>query len=298
MTCSKSTSNWAQALDIAADVNGTSPSCQAVEGSPAGRSDGRHPGAVAIDVQGRHLGLRGREGGSGSPPAAGTSTSAAARRRETSSTGFCSISGASCILTDPNACTSSAATLGEVCVPACSALGGIYRSSPTLVGVPNQYLRDDAYQAFAAAHATRRQTMYVASMDGVLHAFKALATNSFDADNFEMWAFVPPAVLPKIASNYPSGQQILLDGTPVVKDTVWDRAPSDTVGPNQFHTTLVAGMGAGGPGYYALNVTDPDCDGPGVAASAAIRTRARVGSPRRTARRPPTRRTVRTSCGS
>ena len=69
--------------------------------------------------------------------------------------------------------------------------------------------------------------MYVASADGILHAFKALASTTFDNGNFEMWAFVPPAVLPKIATNYPTGQQVLLDGTPAVKDTVWDRKPSD-----------------------------------------------------------------------
>ncbi|NVL73125.1 hypothetical protein HWN77_26560, partial [Escherichia coli] len=28
-----------------------------------------------------------------------------------------------------------------------------------------------------------------------------------------------------------------------------------------YKTTLVAGMGAGGPGYYALNVSDTDCGG-------------------------------------
>lgn len=257
------TTNWSLALDVAANVNGTSPTCKHSKGVLLGGAAQDIPAlpqpqctnvlwdfevakAGPISIGGWDFNVR---------------CSAASGNL---SMGLCSISGASCSLTDPNACTSSAATLGEVCVPACSALGGIYRSSPTLVGTPSQYLRDDAYQAFATAHATRRQTMYVASMDGVLHAFKALATSSFDAGNFEMWAFVPPAVLPKIATNYPSGQQILLDGTPVVKDTVWDRAPGDPVNADQFHTTLVAGMGAGGAGYYALNVSDPDCDGPGV----------------------------------
>ncbi len=255
----KSTTNWPQALDIAPNVGITSPSCKRSKGVLTGGATADIPAlsqaqcsdvmwdfevakAGAITLGGWDFNVR-CSAGSGNL-----------------SMGFCSVSGASCSLTDPAACTSSAATLGEVCVPACSALGGIYRSSPALVGTPNQYLRDDAYQAFATAHATRRQTMYVASMDGVLHAFKALATNSFDANNFEMWAFVPPAVLPKIATNYPSGQQILLDGTPVVKDGVWDRAPGDPVSADQFHTTLVAGMGAGGAGYYALNVTDTDCD--------------------------------------
>ncbi len=175
------------------------------------------------------------------------------------STGFCSVSGGACTLT-----TSSCSVPGEVCVPSCAALGAVFRSSPTLVGPPNQFLRDDSYLAFSNARASRRTVMYVASADGVLHAFKALSNASFDPNEFELWAFVPPAVLPKLAANYPTGQQILLDGTPVVKDTVWDRRSTDVVDSNQFHSTLVAGMGAAGPGYYALNVSDPDCGGIGV----------------------------------
>lgn len=170
--------------------------------------------------------------------------------------GFCSVSGAGCTVA-----TSACPITGEVCVPECAALGAIYRSSPTIVGPPNQFLRDDAYLAYSTARAKRRTTMYVASADGVLHAFKALANAAFDPNDHELWAFVPPAVLPKLAANYPTGQQILLDGTPVVEDTVWDRRPGDPVNANQFHSTLVAGMGAGGAGYYALNVSDPDCGG-------------------------------------
>jgi type IV pilus assembly protein PilY1 len=172
--------------------------------------------------------------------------------------GRCSVSGTTgCSVASASTCPIP----GEVCVPDCSALGAVYRSSPALVGTPNQFLRDDSYQKFAAAKITRRPTMYVATADGVLHAFKALATSAWDPNDFEMWAFVPPAVLPKLASNYPTGQQILLDGTPVVKDVVWDRKPSDPVTATQYKTTLVAGMGAGGPGYYALNVSDTDCGG-------------------------------------
>src|SRR5262249_21605028 len=96
-----------------------------------------------------------------------------------------------------------------------------------------------------------------------LHAFKAVEETT-GADH-ELWSFVPPAVLPRIQSNYPAGNQILLDGTPVVGEVVWDRAPGDTdVGAAtppgaKWHTTLVAGLGQLG-GYYALNVTDVDCD--------------------------------------
>ena len=183
------------------------------------------------------------------------------RCRGTSSAtaGFCSVSGGGCTLNGA-ACPK----VGEVCVPECSALGAIYRSSPTLIGPPNDLLRDDSYRALAEQRKSRRPAMFVATTDGVLHAFKALSTSgtpTFDnvAAEHELWAFIPPAVLPKLASNYPSGQQILLDGTPAVKDVVWDRLlrPEAPL----YHTTLVSGMGAGGGGYYALSVTDVDCQG-------------------------------------
>ena len=80
------------------------------------------------------------------------------------------------------------------------------------------------------------------------------------AANYELWSFVPPAVLPLLASNYPGGNQILLDGAPVVRETVWDRPVSTSAAANLWHTTLVAGLGTFG-GYYAVNVTDADCGG-------------------------------------
>jgi type IV pilus assembly protein PilY1 len=187
----------------------------------------------------------------------GTSTSA----------GTCSVSGTSCTIM-----SGTCPLPGEICVPQCSALGAIFRSSPQLVGPPNELLRDDTYRAYAQQRRSRRPAMFVATTDGVLHAFKALSSAGSGAyptfDNFvndntehELWSFVPPAVLPKLAGNYPTGQQILLDGTPAVEDIVWDKSLTATDAP-LFHTTLVAGMGAGGGGYYALNVTDVDCQGP------------------------------------
>lgn len=176
--------------------------------------------------------------------------------------GFCSVTSTQQCLVSASGCPT-----GEVCVPECSALGAIYRSSPTLVGPPNELLRDDGYRAFSEQRKQRRPAMFVATTDGMLHAFKALSTiapgdPAFDAvaGEHELWSFVPPAVLPRLASNYPTGQQILLDGTPTVRDVVWDSNGIPAL--RGFHTTLVAGMGAGGGGYYALNVTDVDCQGP------------------------------------
>ncbi len=38
--------------------------------------------------------------------------------------------------------------------------------------------------------------------------------------NNELWAFIPPEVLPHIPSEYPYTHQLLLDGVSVVKDVV------------------------------------------------------------------------------
>lgn len=175
-----------------------------------------------------------------------------------STAGMCSVSGTACTLGQAGDCGA-----GEVCVPECAALGAIFRSNPTVLGPPTGFLREDGFRTFQAARQSRRPTLFVATTDGILHAFNAMDEDGASAQH-ELWSFVPPAVLPKLASNYPAGNQILLDGSPVVRETVWDRVAGDEAGANSgrtWHTTLVAGLGAGGGGYYALNVTDADCRG-------------------------------------
>ena len=174
----------------------------------------------------------------------------------------CAVSGAACA-TDANC--DPTGTGGDVCVPACAALGAIFRSSPTTAGPPSSLNRDEGYRVFADKRSTRTPALFVATTDGVLHGFKALDPTSADGGaapgtKHELWAFVPPAVLPKLAANYPAGQQILLDGSPIVKDVVWDRDRGAVGLSKHWHTTLVAGMGTNGPGYYALNVSDVACD--------------------------------------
>ena len=177
------------------------------------------------------------------------------------SAGRCSISNNACDVSDPTGC---AAIPGQVCVPDCAPLGAIFRANPVVNGPPDALLRDAGYRAFQAKRSKRKPTLFAATTDGILHAFKAVETAP--AGHHELWSFIPPAVLPRLASNYPAGNQILLDGTPVVKDTVWERAPGDLdVGAGsspgaKWHTTLVAGLGVSGGGYYAVNVTDSDCN--------------------------------------
>jgi hypothetical protein len=171
------------------------------------------------------------------------------------SAGRCSITFDSCNVADSSSCGAPA---GQVCVPDCSPLGAIFRANPFVNGPPDALLRDPGYQAFQARRAKRKPTVFAATADGILHAFKALETQS--GAHHELWSFLPPAVLPRLASNYPTGNQILLDGSPVVKDTVWERSASNVTAGSVWHTTLVAGLGTMGGGYYAVNVTDSDCN--------------------------------------
>ena len=163
----------------------------------------------------------------------------------------------------------------------CSLIGDIYHSSPRAVGGrPSEFLNDESYQAFSDQQATakRPSVLYVSTNDGFLHAFKISAATSDTAEpmrvrtkeNNELWAFVPPGVLPGLPAQYPASHQLLLDGTPVIKDVIatpnnaptykyrLERNVDDAkAGEGSWRTILVQSFGAGRPGYFALDVTDP-----------------------------------------
>ena len=153
-----------------------------------------------------------------------------------------------------------------------NAFGDVFHANPMVVGPPGSLLQDSLYVSFAQAWATtsttqsspwsvssqgRKTVVYVATNDGLLHAFW---TDETKLENNEMWAMLPPAVMPHLLSTYPSSHEFLLDGSPIVKDVVWDRNASAS-GPSVWHTMLVAGYGAYQQGYYAVDVTNPDPTG-------------------------------------
>jgi type IV pilus assembly protein PilY1 len=136
-----------------------------------------------------------------------------------------------------------------------NAFGDVFHATPAVVGPPSSLLRDDSYIGFRSTYATRKQIVYVATNDGLLHAFWADETK---LENNELWALMPPAVMPKVLSSYPSSHEFLLDGSPVVKDVVWDRPLSNQGDSTTWHTMLVAGFGESQAGYYAVDVTNAD----------------------------------------
>ena len=142
-----------------------------------------------------------------------------------------------------------------------NALGDIFHASPLVVGPPDALIRDESYQTFRATWASttappkRPTVMYAATNDGLLHAFD---TSVAVQESNEIWAFMPPAVMPQILATYPATHALLLDGAPTVKDAIWDRTSGNLSAASNWHSTLVASFGTQGRGYYALDVTDPD----------------------------------------
>jgi len=147
-----------------------------------------------------------------------------------------------------------------------NAFGSVYHATPTVVGPPGSLLQDPGYTGFAAASTAvppgwgqRKSVVYVATNDGLLHAFW---TDETKLENNELWAMLLPGVMANInGGSYPSSHAFLLDGPPVVKDVVWDRGLSNAADPTTWHTMLVAGYGSSQTGYYAVDVTNPDPTG-------------------------------------
>ena len=86
-------------------------------------------------------------------------------------------------------------------------------------------------------------TVYVAANDGMLHALNA-------ENGVERWAYIPSMVLPKLYklanTGYATHHSYFVDGTPVIGD----------IKAGGWKTILVGGLAGGGPGYYALDISN------------------------------------------
>ena len=144
-------------------------------------------------------------------------------------------------------------------------LGDIVHSSPVFVGEPPFADRfggaypttaGRTYFEFRTANTNRDELVYVGANDGMLHAFfaNALASNS-GQENF---AYIPNILLDEIGDftdpNY--SHRFYVDSSPSVDDVFIDPNPT-TVNSFDWRTVLVNGLGAGGQGYFALDITDP-----------------------------------------
>lgn len=159
----------------------------------------------------------------------------------------------------------------------CSVIGDVMHSTPVIVDHPSAEIEDETYVAYRTLHAGRPMMVYTSSNDGVLHGFK-LSPNASDdpqvdsSNSNEVFAFVPPAVLPQIDAQYPKNRQKLLDGVPIVQEVVAtnnstnayypfklerSRANAQTGDGLTYRTILVQSFGGSQSGYFAVDITDP-----------------------------------------
>lgn len=132
-------------------------------------------------------------------------------------------------------------------------LGDAAHSTPAYVRVPLYEFADavsPSYTNFKTSNATRQEMLYIAANDGFLHAINASNDGS---GGTEVWAYAPRVVFPNMYhladTQYADNHRYYVDGTPQVMD-IFDGTA--------WRTILVGSLGAGGRGYFALDITVPN----------------------------------------
>lgn len=155
-------------------------------------------------------------------------------------------------------------------------LADIYHSELIIVGAPDastvdlgnpNYLNSDRYYRSQKQYNnfkngsscggncnTRTEVVIAGANNGILHAFKT-------SDGEELWGYVPPVLhgnFEKIPSSKANSTNAIygIDGSPVVKDIYFDDTPDNGSNDPRWRTVLISGIGAGGNGIFALDITD------------------------------------------
>ncbi|KJJ99460.1 hypothetical protein UB44_15205 [Burkholderiaceae bacterium 26] len=157
-------------------------------------------------------------------------------------------------------------------------LGDIVGSKVDAVGPPVAVLSsatNPGYALFKSTYASRNPVVYVGANDGMMHAFDGTVGRTTSGN--ELFAYVPSFLyqgpctsgtctptVNGLASLGLSGTNFvhhaMVDATPQAFDIDLSRAggakPSSS-STSDWHTMLIGGLGKGGKGYYALDITDP-----------------------------------------
>ena len=102
--------------------------------------------------------------------------------------------------------------------------------------------------------SSRIEAVLAGANSGIFHAFKA-------TDGEELWGYIPPNIIGKLSTMVTSKANASnaiygIDGTATVKDIYFDDTPDDNINNPRWRTILMSGLGAGGHGYFVLDITN------------------------------------------
>lgn len=128
--------------------------------------------------------------------------------------------------------------------------GDIVNSEVWYTAAPARSYAFNGYRDFIAEYKDRTPMIYVGGNDGMLHGFSA-------QDGTEKIAYVPQGVIPSLtrltAPAYDQQHRYFVDGSPMTGDANTSTDPNSP----DWRTLLVGTLGAGGRGYFVLDVTNP-----------------------------------------
>ena len=132
-------------------------------------------------------------------------------------------------------------------------LGDALESQPTFISKPLFNYPYAGYSTFKSNYASREGTVFMGTNDGMIHAFNA-------TDGTERWAYIPSMVIADLwqlaDTTYSTSHSNFVNGSPVTTDIC--TANCTDIATAVWKTILVAGLNAGGRGYYALDITTPN----------------------------------------
>ena len=150
-----------------------------------------------------------------------------------------------------------------------SVLGDIINSKLTSVGPPMPQLTESSntgYGAYVSSYANRKTVVYVGANDGMMHAFDG-SVSLASGGGTELFAYVPSFAYGTAASAPVSGLASLgnpsfvhhniVDQTPQVFDIDLNKTQGASGTMPKWRSVLIGGLGKGGKGYYAIDVSDP-----------------------------------------
>lgn len=131
--------------------------------------------------------------------------------------------------------------------------GDIVNSNVWYTGTPVSNYALTGYAKFTADQKNRLPMIYVGGNDGMLHGFSV-------EDGTEKIAYVPRAVQANLTRltwpSFDDNHRYFVDGSPMSGDVDINDRNSTSHTP-AWRTMLVSALGAGGKGYFVLDVTNP-----------------------------------------